>query len=38
VVAIDKADSRLEKARTQFGADVTVNSAAELAGGLTGSP
>jgi alcohol dehydrogenase len=26
VVAIDKADSRLEKARSQFGADVTVNS------------
>jgi alcohol dehydrogenase len=25
VVAIDKADSRLEKARSQFGADVTVN-------------
>jgi alcohol dehydrogenase len=29
VVAIDKADSRLEKARTQFGADVTVNSDAD---------
>jgi alcohol dehydrogenase len=29
VVAIDKADSRLEKARDQFGADVTVNSDAE---------
>jgi threonine dehydrogenase-like Zn-dependent dehydrogenase len=29
VVAIDKADSRLEKARSQFGADVTVNSDAD---------
>jgi alcohol dehydrogenase len=29
VVAIDKADSRLEKARDQFGADVTVNSDSE---------
>src|SRR6266516_6257223 len=29
VVAVDKADSRLEKARSQFGADVTVNSDAE---------
>jgi alcohol dehydrogenase len=29
VVAIDKADSRLEKARSQFGADVTVNSDGE---------
>jgi alcohol dehydrogenase len=29
IVAIDKADSRLEKARSEFGADVTVNSDAE---------
>jgi alcohol dehydrogenase len=29
VVAIDKADSRLEKARSEFGADVTVNSDVE---------
>jgi alcohol dehydrogenase len=29
VVAIDMADSRLEKARDQFGADVTVNSGSE---------
>jgi alcohol dehydrogenase len=29
IVAIDKADSRLEKARSQFGADVTVNSDSE---------
>jgi alcohol dehydrogenase len=29
VVAIDKADSRLEKARSRFGADLTVNSDAE---------
>ena len=29
VVAIDKADSRLEKARSQFGADVTVDSDAD---------
>ena len=39
VVAIDKADSRLEKARSQFGADVTVNSdaddPAEVVMGLT---
>ena len=39
VVAIDKADSRLEKARSQFGADVTVNpdadDPAEVVMGLT---
>ena len=29
IVAIDKADSRLEKARSEFGADVAVNSDAE---------
>ena len=42
VVAIDKADSRLEKARSQFGADVTVNSdaddPAEVVMGLTDGP
>jgi alcohol dehydrogenase len=40
IVAIDKADSRLDKARSQFGADVTVNGDAEDPGevvkGLTG--
>jgi alcohol dehydrogenase len=40
IVAIDKADSRLEKARFQFGADVTVNGDAEdpieVVKGLTG--
>jgi alcohol dehydrogenase len=29
IVAVDKADSRLEKARSQFGADLTVNPDAE---------
>jgi alcohol dehydrogenase len=40
IVAVDKADSRLEKARFQFGADVTVNGDAEdpieVVKGLTG--
>jgi alcohol dehydrogenase len=40
IVAIDKADSRLDKARSQFGADVTVNGDAEdpdeVVKGLTG--
>jgi alcohol dehydrogenase len=39
IVAIDKADSRLEKARSQFGADVTVNAdtedPSEVVNGLT---
>jgi alcohol dehydrogenase len=40
IVAIDKADSRLDKARSQFGADLTVNGDAEdpveVVQGLTG--